>query len=150
VITDRGHLRADRIVVAAGPLTARLVPGVRLRRMPARLARLSVRLPSMLHLVETGFYARPDGSGGAVAGDGSIAAIRRDAARVFGTGAACVGAGGGFVVATHDGRPLLERVDETTFVLTGMGGDGLALAPAMGERVARLLGDAPEDHHAGT
>ena len=137
--TDAGTIETDRILLALGPRSPRLVPDLALATEPARTVRARIEVPSMFHVVETGFYARPDGAGGAVAGNGSLAGIRREAARAFGRPVACRGAGGGVIVFTHDRAPVLRRMSETTFVLTALGGDGLALGPALGERAAEWM-----------
>jgi glycine/D-amino acid oxidase-like deaminating enzyme len=144
VDTTAGRIAADRVVVAAGTWTEPLVAGVRIRREPARIARARVTVPISFHVVESGFYARPDGAGHAIVGDGSLPAIRREAARVLGRGVRCVGAGGGEIAVAPRGRPIVRRVDKTTYVVAGLGGDGLALGPALGERVASMLLDGAE------
>lgn len=140
VLRDGRAIEADRVLVACGAASPRLVGGalLRLERRPARRARVDVALPAMLHVVESGFYARP-AAAGAIAGDGSIEAIRREARRVFGSAVRCRADGGGATLHARDGRPVLRRVSETTWVLTALGGDGLALGPAFGEKAAEAL-----------
>jgi glycine/D-amino acid oxidase-like deaminating enzyme len=139
VVTPRRRIDADVVVLAPGPSAGGLVRGLGLVLRPARVARTRLALPAMLHHVESGLYARPDGTGHALVGDGSHAAVRRGVAQIFGGPRACVPLLGGTTAHTADGRPVLRRLDGRTWVLAGLGGDGLALGPALGERVAALL-----------
>jgi sarcosine oxidase subunit beta len=161
VRTDRGSFEAERIVLAAGPWTPRLAPGLGLERRRAQLARVEVALPAMLHVLDTGLYLRPDGAGGALAGDGDaawrgepdarsaratarfLARLRRELGGVLGAAPRVVGAGGGVILRTRDRRPVARRLGPALWVVTGFGGDGLPLAPAVGERVADALLDRP-------
>jgi glycine oxidase len=147
VVTDRGMLEADRVVVASGAGAARLVRGLALQREAARLARVRLALPAMFHVVETGVYGRPDGAASCLAGNHALPQIRRAMGEMFGGAPAVRDAGGAIIVRTRDDVPVLRRVSETVFVLTGLGGDGLALAPALGESAAEwLLGAGPLRH----
>jgi len=144
VVTDRGTIEADRILVASGAGAARFVRGLGLERETALLVGVRLALPAMFHVVETGLYARPDGALRCLAGNHAVPQIRRGLGEMFGVSPAVREAGRAVIVRTRSGTPLLRRMSETVFVLTGFGGDGLALAPALGERAAEwMLSDDP-------
>ncbi len=107
---------ADRVVWATAPG----------RRVRAVLARADVRVPTMFHVLDSGLYMR-----GALAGDGSIANVRRALAEAL--GARCSFLRAGTVAMSR--RPIVRRRGRV-WIVGGFGGDGLALAPAIGERVA--------------
>jgi glycine/D-amino acid oxidase-like deaminating enzyme len=159
VRTNRGWIAADAVVVAAGAWTSRLVPAVRggLEVRRTQTCRAAARLPSMLYVLDSGLYGRPDARG-AVVGDGDRrvvgtapapgAATEAFATRMraaLGEVLRDVGAvrpwRSGPLLTTPSRRPLAERVDGV-WVLAGFGGDGLPLAPAFGEALAvRVLAE---------
>lgn len=153
VRTARGEHRADLVVVATGwraDLRAHMrLPAVSLRT--AAVVRGEGSLPAMFHVLDTGLYARPDGTG-FLAGDGDgpgeadrppprrpepptveriaagLRAVLRRVGRVRPVSA-------GLLARTRSRRPfVVERAG--LVVLGGLGGDGLSLAPAIGERLA--------------
>jgi glycine/D-amino acid oxidase-like deaminating enzyme len=147
VETTAGAIAADRVVLALGAGAA--LPGVALRRAEAVSARLS--LPAAFHVLDGGLYARPAGAA-CVAGDGDApweggdpercapsregtAAIARALERAFGRPVRTTPLSAGVLAFTRSRRPLLSRSGDV-WTLTGLGGDGLSLAPALGERVA--------------
>lgn len=121
VLTDRGLIEADRVVVAMGAAT----PGVRVKRQRTRLVRVRAQIPTMLHVLDTGLYLRPEGRT-VLAGDGDP----RQAIEVRGR-ARLVSEG----VVAMSRRPIV-RFRNGMWWMTGFGGDGLALAPALGEEIA--------------
>ena len=151
-----GTLEGDAVVVArgpGGPLPRVGAPRRTLRRV--LLARSRLALESMFRVVDTRVYGRPD-SDGSLLGDGDRlfsgrdpgAAVRPDRAflarmcgelsEMFGTHVGCTPAGGGVIEKSDDDRPFIER-QEGVLVFGGLGAEGFALAPALGERIARAL-----------
>jgi glycine/D-amino acid oxidase-like deaminating enzyme len=148
--TRCGLVEADRVVLATGAWAGRrLGAAVTLRR--AECAKTDAALPAMFHVVDTGLYARPDGRG-SVAGDGDAPrraaprgpvrptrraadAVARELASVLGRPVRAAPASAGVLAFARDGRPIVAR-EGRTWTVAGFGGDGLALAPALGERVA--------------
>jgi glycine/D-amino acid oxidase-like deaminating enzyme len=108
---------ADRVVVATASVG---------RPERAVLARASVRVPSMFHVVDTGLYMRED-----LAGDTTMANVRATLADA--TGAACRFLRADTVAMSP--RPIVRRRGNV-WTFGGFAGDGLALAPALGERLA--------------
>jgi glycine/D-amino acid oxidase-like deaminating enzyme len=150
LLTRSGLVEADRVVLATGAWARRrLGDEVSLRR--AECARADVSLPAMFHVVDTGLYARPEGAGSlAGARDAPRAgaprgpvqptrraadAIARELASVVGRPVRAAPASAGVLAFARDGRPIVAR-EGRTWIVAGFGGDGLALAPAIGERVA--------------
>ncbi len=118
-----GRIRADRVIFALGAST----PGTRIER--AALASCDVRVPSMFHVVDTGLYMREN-----LAGDTTMANIRATLADALGARAT-------FLRAHHVAmapRPVVRRRGDTWFV-GGFSGDGLVLAPAVGEQIAEAV-----------
>ncbi len=117
------RIRAARVVLATGAST----PGARVER--AALARASVRVPTMFHVLDTGLYMRDD-----LAGDTTIANIRRCMHETLGASVCFLRAGR----VAMKRRPIVRRRGDT-WTVGGFGGDGLALAPAIGEQIAESL-----------
>ncbi|HKB16276.1 MAG TPA: FAD-dependent oxidoreductase, partial [Planctomycetota bacterium] len=119
----------------------------------AQAARARGRLSAMFHVLDTGLYARPSGRS-LVAGDGDApwrgtpdaraSRVTREFLREVGAElgmalrgrAVPVPAAAGLVAMTGDRRPVVGLRGDL-WVACGFGGDGLALAPAFGEEVAR-------------
>ena len=111
---------ADRVVVATASVG---------RPERAVLARASLRAPSMFHVVDTGLYMRED-----LAGDTTMANVRATLADA--TGATCAFLRADTVAMAP--RPIIRRRGNV-WAFGGLAGDGLALAPALGERLADEL-----------
>jgi glycine/D-amino acid oxidase-like deaminating enzyme len=113
----------------------------------------------MLHVLDTGIYLRPNGSG-LLVGDGDarwrgapseessrattrfLASTQAQLSSMLGRPARCAAAPGGLVAMTPDRRPVLRRLrlhDGEAWLFGGFGGDGLSLAPAYGEMLAEEL-----------
>jgi glycine/D-amino acid oxidase-like deaminating enzyme len=127
----------------------------RLRIRRSLLVKTDGRLPAMFNILETGVYGRPDRVGSAVGnGDTRWKAADPDASKsvpltmqrkfekkLNGT---LIRPGrwteivSGLIVSAADGRPVVIE-QEGIWVITGFGGDGLALAPATGEKITREL-----------
>ncbi|GEM_PF-2858275 len=140
-------LEADWLVVATGAYG----PGG-VRRCLTQLAAHPARLPCMFHILDSGIYARPH-ERGALAGDGDadwdgkvapavtpafLEHMESQLSGILRGGGRLQAVSAGPIACTADGRPLVETAGKNV-LLSGFGGDGLALAPAYGEEVARLL-----------
>lgn len=148
VRTDCGEFQADCLVLAMG---AKMDDAI--ERRASRLARSSARLSSMFHILDSGVYARPD-AGGLIAGDGDelwpdpdlppaaspdfLAGLEKELAEVLPTPAGLTGAGAGVLSFTASGHPIVRPAGKN-WLIHAFGGDGLALAPAMAEQVARSI-----------
>jgi glycine/D-amino acid oxidase-like deaminating enzyme len=159
VAASRRWHEADHVVLALGAAGLGMLPEVGLRPRRTQLARLSTPLPAMFHVLDTGLYARPDGAG-SVVGDGDepwdgregepataptpefLEHVRGEAARVLRRPGTVRGLGGGVIAATRSRRPVVLR-GGNVWILAGLGGDGLALAPALGERIADRILERP-------
>jgi glycine/D-amino acid oxidase-like deaminating enzyme len=153
VETSAGLLPADRVVVALGAFGPTRIGATALSLRRAETARADVALPAMFHVLDTGLYARPDGRG-SVVGDGDapwegarpperLAPSVRTASRMARELGAALGRPvratprfAGVLAFTATRRPAVHR-DGRVWTLGGFGGDGLSLAPAYGELVAR-------------
>jgi glycine/D-amino acid oxidase-like deaminating enzyme len=154
------------VVVARGPggaLPRLAAPRRTLRR--ALLAHSEFPLETMFQVVDSHVYGRPD-SAGSLFGDGDRAFRGRDPAapvrpdraflrrmcgelsEMFGAHVGCAPAGGGVIDESEDDRPFVER-QQGVIVMGGLGGDGFALAPALGERIARSLAEGTDDFGLG-
>lgn len=116
--------RVDRADVYA---TGIALPGVRVVRTRAARYRLD-GVPFMLHVVDWGLYLRP----GVVAGDGTADQLEY----IFGRRPRLLESWWGRVAMAP--RPILRRAGRA-WLFGGLGGDGLSLAPALGERLASLI-----------
>ena len=156
VTTERGRIAANAVVVAAGAWTRQLLPRVRLELRRAALASIDARLPAMFHVLDSGLYARPDGDGQALVGDGDAPWRARPQARaalaprefvrvtaqrmsqILGRSVSTRGIRAGLVAQTRSGKPVAERV-RGVWVLAGFHGDGLVLAPGLAESMAEQI-----------
>lgn len=148
VRTDRGEFQADCLVLAMG---AKMDDAS--DRRASRLARSGARLSSMFHILDSGVYARPD-AGGLLAGDGDevwpdpdllptaspgfLASLEKELGEILPAPAGLTGAGAGVLSFTASRRPIVRPVGKN-WLVHAFGGDGLALAPAMAEQVARSI-----------
>ncbi len=154
VRTDRGALRADHVVLAGGAWTRSLVPEVALEVRRTQTAKAQVGLRAMLYVLDTGLYGRPDGRG-AIVGDGDVRLrraprasgpstegfarrMRRMLLEMFRSVGPVRPWRSGPLGMTPTRRPIVARIRDV-WVVTGFGGDGLVLAPAFGEEVARRI-----------
>ncbi len=135
-----GRGRREGLAVLALGASLRL-PGTDRSRSVAASVRTPRRMPAMVHVLDTGFYGRPDGPGRAVVGDGEPPMRgARGVAGILGRPARSIRVWSGTCVMTADGRPLCGPTpDPRTWVLGGLGGDGLALAPALAEDLAAAM-----------
>ncbi len=130
------RLGADLRVIATGASLG--IPGGRARESVAWSLRAERAAPVIFHVLDSGLYGRPNGPGAAVVGDG-IAPLRgaRGHDALFGGAARVVRRWSGRCVMTGDGRPSCGIApDGRTWLLGALGGDGLAIAPALAEDLA--------------
>lgn len=165
-VADVGDLDAGTVVVAAGGWTRRLLPEVpfELRRIDVARVR-PLRLRTVVSDVVSNVVARPGvgdvawavayrgvemreerGETGVPVADGYLDVVR-DALgdRYHGGGdVGWVDGWAGFYDVTPDWNPVVGPVRDGVWVVAGMSGHGLKLAPALGECVAAMLaGDTP-------
>ncbi|WP_254537329.1 NAD(P)/FAD-dependent oxidoreductase [Halomarina litorea] len=174
VETDAGRESFDRVVVAAGAHTRRVLAAVdvpvpvkpyRVQALTTGPVAESDPLP-MLYDATGGYYLRPR-EGGLLVGDGTEPIERNpddwDRAADDWFVADCAGyletalgrsvpverAWAGLCTATPDGHPLLGECAPGLYVAAGWQGHGFMRAPALAERLAELiLGGAGIDHFA--
>lgn len=161
MITDRGVLKADRVVLTTGVWLKELVPNLIKARISVHKSQVAIfrvsSVRSMFHILDTSLYSRPCNASTILIGDGdslwkgrasspeaslperkweSKAALQ--VKYLFGEGSTLEKGWAGLVAMTRDGQPIIGPVDSAhkIWMLTGLGGDGLALAPALGEKLA--------------
>jgi len=148
VHTSLGDFPADYLILAMGPWAK-----ARIDKHVTQLARVQAPLSTMVHILDTGIYLRPEGRG-ALAGDGDtvwvgepapqtvtpafLAHMDRELAFVLRRPVKSEPVSAGIIATTPDQRPIV-RGQGRNWILTGFGGDGLALAPALGEQVAEQI-----------
>jgi glycine/D-amino acid oxidase-like deaminating enzyme len=148
VHTDQGEFAADCLVIALG---AYMHTGV--KRRISQLAKVDYQLSHMMHVLDTGIYLRPNGDQ-CLIGDGdrevnnydfdapveteflSSMNIQMDA--IFQAKVECRALSASTLAFTPDFRPVI-RQEDGNWLMYGFGGDGLALAPAFGEEIAKVI-----------
>lgn len=164
-ISALGDVTQDQVVVAAGPWTSELLPGLRVRPVKGEIMRLARRpfsAPPPRHIVRgwvrgrhVYLVPRPDGMVvGATQHEagfdttvtaGGIRDLLADAEAVFPavTDYAITGISAGLRPVTPDNVPLIGRVDDRTLVAAGHGRNGMLLAPLTGSAILAELDGQP-------
>ncbi|RBQ19399.1 FAD-binding oxidoreductase [Spongiactinospora rosea] len=172
--TDAGDpIKADRLLVAAGPWTGPLLAGIGVR-LPLRAERHIIAtygwgeaapVPYVWASMPDGVYAKPDQRTGFLLGtlwpedeadpdDFDEELAPAEALRVTEAAVArmpqlidSAAAGGytGLYDVAPDWQPLIGYVTENVAVVAGTAGHGFKWAPALGRHVADLLTGAPAD-----
>jgi sarcosine oxidase subunit beta len=168
VISDRGEIGCDALVIAAGPQTADLAAmvGADLPLSPARVEMIVTEpLPLMRHggVDGNGLYGRQTLRGNLAYGGGPhewiapsgmvtpprpttslLRHLSRRLAELFpkAAHARVIRSWAGIVENTPDGRPVLERLsDPDNVVLATMSSVGFGLSPASGRAIMELVVD---------
>lgn len=166
VVTDKGEIGCDAVVVAAGPHTARIAEtfGVRVPMAPARAEMIVTEALPLLKLGGidgNGLYGRQTLRGNLAYGGGPhewididdqttpravnspvVAGLARRLSELFGRlpPVRVIRSWGGIIENTPDGRPVLERLsDPGNVVIATMSSVGFGLSPATGRALAQLV-----------
>jgi sarcosine oxidase subunit beta len=166
VVTDKGTIPCEAVVVAAGPHTARLAEtfGVRVPLAPARVEMIVTEplpLLGMGGIDGNGLYGRQTLRGNLAYGGGPhewidldgagtpravnspvVASLARRLAELFPAlpPVRVIRSWGGVVENTPDGRPVLQRLaDPGNVVIATMSSVGFGLSPATGRALAQLV-----------
>jgi sarcosine oxidase subunit beta len=166
VVTDKGEIPCEAVVVAAGPHTARIAEtfGVRVPLAPARVEMIVTEplpLLSMGGIDGNGLYGRQTLRGNLAYGGGPhewidldgagtpravnspvVASLARRLSELFPAlpPVHVIRSWGGVVENTPDGRPVLQRLaDPANVVIATMSSVGFGLSPATGRALAQLV-----------
>lgn len=158
-VTEKQKIKADKIVICTGVWSRNFK--VRLKTISSTIVRTYLSFPSMLHVLDSGLYLRPDGKSKVIAGDGdsvwkgsldkcdvnpaSESAICSKLENLFDKKTKPITSHAGLVAMTRDQHPIAKPTDQNRkiWVFTGLGGDGLALGPSLGEALASQILDKP-------
>lgn len=166
VVTDKGEIPCEAVVVAAGPHTARIAEtfGVRVPLAPARAEMIVTEALPLLRMGGidgNGLYGRQTLRGNLAYGGGPhewidlagertpravnspvVAGLARRLAELFPRlpPVRVIRSWGGIIENTPDGRPVLERLaDPANVVIATMSSVGFGLSPATGRALAQLV-----------
>jgi glycine oxidase len=159
VMTSAGTVKADAVVLAAGPWTGALAAklGFRLKTPPMRGQMIAYRTTKVRHAIwgETGYLVPKTGGflfAGATVEDAGfrkqttqrgLAGLRAMAARLAPVlrHTEIASAWAGLRPGSEDGRPVIGRLPscENAYVATGHFRNGILLAPVTGKVIAQMI-----------
>jgi glycine/D-amino acid oxidase-like deaminating enzyme len=162
-VTGRGVIKSDLLILSTGVWTGDFVRDIRKSMVvyKSQVALFKVAgIRYMFHVLDTGIYSRPHSTSSILVGDGDVlwnkscseeaarsmddfwqAGTREQIAEIFGRRPEMGKGWAGLVAMTKSGRPLVRPLDKSrrVWLFTGFGGNGLALAPALGEQLATQI-----------